>query len=95
MVAMRQSKLLKFMHCVSKLLIRRVDRQRHPELWLNAAIPDSHRLSDDDLTAFTRSITPILLVAMFSKLGPQEAKNTFQQLAPLRPEIVIPPLLQR
>ena len=76
------------------MLVRRVDRERHTDVWFNAIDP-SRRLSDSELTSFTRSIMPIVLVAMFSKLGPQEARNAFQQLSALRPEIVIPPLLER
>ena len=91
-----QPKLLKFLHLLTKVFVRRIHRERRTDdkEW-DIAIPDTHTLTDNEITAFVKSAMPILLVAMFSKLGPQEAKTAFQQLAALRPELVVPPLLER
>lgn len=38
---------------------------------------------------------PVALLAMFSRAGAYEASIAFHQLAQLKPELVIPPLLER
>ena len=40
-------------------------------------------------------LLPVALLAMFSRAGAYEASMTFHELAQLRPQFVIPPLLER
>ena len=49
---------------------------------------------DDEITLFVNSLKPVALLAMFGKLGSHDAINTVRQLSLLRPEIIIPPLLE-
>lgn len=79
---------------LTHMFVRRVYRERFKKTWA-PDVPDSHKLTDDHITAFVKCLKPIVLLAMFSKHGPSEAASTLQKLAALRPEIVIPPLLER
>lgn len=62
--------------------------------WLTP-IPDSHKLTEDDITEFVESIMPCVILAMFSKVGCSDAAAAFRYLAKVRPELVIPALLDR
>lgn len=51
-------------------------------------------LSDDEITEFVEILKPIVLQAIFSKCGMIETTGCLQHLAKLRPEMIIPPLLE-
>ena len=71
------------------------NRERYkPSSW-ETPIPQSAHLTDADITSFVKSLLPIVLVAMFSKGLRADVAIAFQHLAVLRPEIVIPPLLEQ
>lgn len=53
------------------------------------------RLTDDDITRFVKSISPVVFTAMFSKIGSTDSAAALHNLASLRPELVIPPLLEK
>ena len=85
------------MKCTSRLcqvFVRRLHRERHKKTWA-LDVPEYYKLTEVQVTEFVNSMTPMVLLSMFSKVGPSEAAQTFQKLAVLRPEIVIPPLLER
>ncbi|KAG9338371.1 hypothetical protein JZ751_025930 [Albula glossodonta] len=67
--------------------------------WLKAtwlpAVPDSHRMTEQDITEFVESMMQPVLLAMFSKTGSLDAAQALQNLALMRPELVIPPVLER
>lgn len=44
---------------------------------------------------FFSGLLPIALLAMFSRVGAYEASMAFHQMAQLRPDLVVPPLLER
>jgi proteasome activator subunit 4 len=68
--------------------------ERFKPSW-NTATPDTHKLTDDDITAFVKCSKDVVLLSMFSKIGSHDAALAFQHLAAMRPEIMIPPLLER
>ena len=75
-----------------------VCRERHPEEHWDQRknpIPESHRLTDDEITRFVLSMKPIVFLAMFSKVGSQDSAIAMDQLAQLKPELIIPPLLEQ
>ena len=57
--------------------------------------PDAFRLTEDDIDAFVDSILPAVKQCLFSKFGPMEATNIYQQLALLRPQKLLPDLLEK
>lgn len=58
-------------------------------------VPKEFRLTNDDITEFVKSILPAALLSMFSKRGCLDSFMALQNLGAVRPELVIPPLLER
>ena len=58
-------------------------------------VPDEYKLSDDDVTAFVESIKTCTFLSMFSKMGHMDAAAALQNLALVRPELIIPQLLEK
>lgn len=58
-------------------------------------IPESHQLSDDDVTEFCQCLRPIVEVSMFSRYGSVETAKLLRDLVVLRPEIFIPVVLEK
>lgn len=53
------------------------------------------KLKDTDIDAFVQCLLPLLKMAMFSKIGSADAASTYHNLALIRPEMVLPDLLDR
>lgn len=76
-------------------MVRRLHRERYKKpSWLTP-IPNSHKLTEEDITNFVQSMMQPVLLAMFSKMGSLHAAQALQNLALLRPELVIPPVLEK
>lgn len=56
-------------------------------------IPDSHKLTDEEIADFVRNMMPVAELAMFSKAGSELPARTLKYLVDLRPDIAIPPML--
>ncbi|KAG9509020.1 Proteasome activator complex subunit 4, partial [Fragariocoptes setiger] len=90
----RHSILHQFLYKLPACFVRRIYRERYKKTqW--TPVPDSHKLSDDDITEFIESIKPVLFTSMFNQSGLGCAASAFRDLAVLRPEKIIPPLLER
>uniref|UniRef100_A0A2K5ZD33 Proteasome activator subunit 4 n=1 Tax=Mandrillus leucophaeus TaxID=9568 RepID=A0A2K5ZD33_MANLE len=89
------NKLMKLLQRLPNSIVRRLHRERYKKpSWLTP-VPDSHKLTDQDVTDFVQCIIQPVLLAMFSKTGSLEAAQALQNLALMRPELVIPPVLER
>ncbi|XP_055638685.1 proteasome activator complex subunit 4-like [Toxorhynchites rutilus septentrionalis] len=66
--------------------------RKHP---YRKPIPESHKLTDDCITAFVECMKPVTLQAMYSRLNPQDVGKIFQHLADLRPALIIPSIIDR
>ncbi|XP_053568667.1 proteasome activator complex subunit 4 [Bombina bombina] len=89
------TKLMRLLQRLPCCVVRRLHRERYKKpSWLTK-VPDSHKLSDQDVTDFVESIIQPVLLAMFSKTGSLEAAQALQNLALMRPELVIPPVLEK
>ncbi|XP_072526695.1 proteasome activator complex subunit 4A [Salminus brasiliensis] len=89
------TKLMKLLQRLPTSVVRRLHHERyHKPTWL-ATVPESHRLSEENITDFVCSIKHPVLLAMFSKTGSLDAAQAMQNLALLRPELVIPPVLEK
>uniref|UniRef100_A0A673LWV1 Proteasome activator complex subunit 4A-like n=1 Tax=Sinocyclocheilus rhinocerous TaxID=307959 RepID=A0A673LWV1_9TELE len=90
--------LMKLMKLVQRLpasVVKRLHRERYrTPTWLTP-VPESHLLSEQDITDFVESMKQPVLLAMFSKTGSLDAAQALQNLALLRPDLVIPPLLEK
>eukprot|EP00064_Thunnus_orientalis_P007411 superscaffoldBa00000821_g7431 len=88
-------KLMKLLQRLPASVVRRLHRERYRKpTWLTP-IPDSHKLTEDDITDFVESMMQPVLLAMFSKTGSLDAAQALQNLALMRPELVIPPVLEK
>ena len=56
-------------------------------------VPDEAQLSNCDITEFVNGMKTVASLAVFNKTGSSDSSAAMQCLAMLRPEIIIPPLL--
>lgn len=90
-----QMKLMKLLQRLPASVVRRLHRERYRKpSWLTP-IPDTHKLTEEDITEFVQSMMQPVLLAMFSKTGSLDAAQALQNLALMRPELVIPPVLEK
>ncbi|ETE72009.1 Proteasome activator complex subunit 4, partial [Ophiophagus hannah] len=89
------NKLMKLLQRLPSSIVRRLHRERYKKMSWLTPVPDSHKLSDQDITEFVECIIQPVLLAMFSKTGSLEAAQALQNLALMRPELVIPPVLEK
>lgn len=75
--------------------VKRLKRERHTTRTWEPATPSTHKLTDDDITAFVKCLKPCVMLSMFSKTGCYDAAVALKNLAILRPELIIPPILER
>uniref|UniRef100_A0A803SKN4 Proteasome activator subunit 4 n=1 Tax=Anolis carolinensis TaxID=28377 RepID=A0A803SKN4_ANOCA len=89
------NKLMKLLQRLPSSVVRRLHRERYKKMTWLTPVPDSHKLTDQDITDFVECIIQPVLLAMFSKTGSLEAAQALQNLALMRPELVIPPVLEK
>eukprot|EP00057_Strongylocentrotus_purpuratus_P019391 XP_011673865.1 PREDICTED: proteasome activator complex subunit 4 isoform X2 [Strongylocentrotus purpuratus] len=80
---------------LSSEFVKRLHRERYKKPSWQHQIPDDYKLKEDDITAFVESIKAPVFLAMYSKMGHRDAASTLHNLALLRPELVIPTLLEK
>lgn len=90
-----QMKLMKLLQRLPASVVRRLHRERYKKPCWITPVPDSHKLTDQDVTDFVESMKQPVLMAMFSKTGSMDAAQALQNLALMRPELVIPPVLEK
>ncbi|XP_065305913.2 proteasome activator complex subunit 4A-like [Dermacentor albipictus] len=89
------TKLQRVLYKLPAEVVRRLHKERYrPPTW-EPIPPESHRLTDAEVTSFVESVQPVVLLSMFSKGGSSGAAVALQDLALLRPELVIPPVIER
>jgi proteasome activator subunit 4 len=76
-------------------LTSRLHRERYKKPSWRTPVPDAHRLTERDIDAFVDSIANVVMIAMFSRFGSAESATALQSLSLLRPERVIPPVLEK
>ncbi|KAH3856831.1 hypothetical protein DPMN_099426 [Dreissena polymorpha] len=77
-----------------KVFVRRINRERYRKpMWMKP-IPDSHKLTDAEITRFVEAMKSTVLMNMFSKYGSQDSSIALRHLSTMRPELIVPPLLE-
>ena len=66
--------------------------ERHLKTWV-PPVPEDSQLSNDDITQLVKGMTTVASLAIFNKTGSNDSAAAMQCLAMLRPEVIIPPLL--
>lgn len=78
-----------------KYLFDRLVYERYkPHPWKKRT-PEEHRLTENCLTLFVESYKPIALQAMYSRMSAIDTGKIFKHLADLRPELIIPDVIDR
>ncbi|CAN7938235.1 unnamed protein product [Ixodes hexagonus] len=88
-------KLQRLLYKLPAELVRRLHRERYRAPSWETPVPPWQRLSDEDVTEFVECVRPVVLLSMFGKGGSSGAAMALQNLALLRPELVIPPVIER
>jgi proteasome activator subunit 4 len=70
-------------------------RERYKKPSWETSIPAKFQLSEDRILKFVECLKPVVLLSMFNKMGSFEAATCLQQLAQLKPAVVLPTLLDR
>ncbi|KAK7466612.1 hypothetical protein BaRGS_00037269 [Batillaria attramentaria] len=86
-------RLSAFLQTMPFMVVKRLHRERYRKPSWHTPVPESHRLKETDITQFVQILKPAVFTAMFGKGMSQDA--AIRNLALLRPEIIIPPLLEK
>ena len=70
-------------------------RERYAKEKWGYIVPQEKKLTNEEVTAFVTSLQPILSHVVYNKAGFSEIASVLQNLATVRPELVIPPLIER
>lgn len=87
--------LHEFLNKLTLFFIRRLHRERYKKPSWEVEIAEHKKLTEEDITAFVNCVLPAAQLAMFSPLGAHDAGLVFHRLSLVRPQIVIPPLLDQ
>ncbi|KAG7204017.1 hypothetical protein KM043_001879 [Ampulex compressa] len=74
---------------------QRLQRERYKKPSWETRTPDNYKLTDDDIDAFVKAMAPVVMTAMFNKARLQDVSEALQCLASMRPNLVIPDILDR
>ncbi|XP_071784078.1 proteasome activator complex subunit 4-like [Asterias amurensis] len=88
-------KLQRLLSALPNAFTRRLRRERFKKPSWKHPIPDSHKLSEDDITSFVECLKAAVFLSMYSKMGSMDAAIALQQMAQVRPELVLPQLLEK
>lgn len=75
--------------------ITRLHKEKYAKPTWETRIPEEYKLTDNDVDAFVKSMLPVTMAAMFNKLSVTDASYALQYLATMRPNLVIPYVLDR
>lgn len=92
----------KWVNVLSDLLIQllttffeRLITERYKKHPWKEPIPDDYKLTDECVTKFVLSMKPVALQTMFSRAQHNDIYKIFKHLADLRPELIIPDVIDR
>ncbi|XP_028036645.1 proteasome activator complex subunit 4-like isoform X2 [Bombyx mandarina] len=90
-------KLRDFLKKLTKEFLNRYRREtehKFKESWENQ-VPEHYKLREEDITEFINIVLEPTLQALYNRVDSLEVSFALQNLATLRPAIVIPPLLEK
>ncbi|XP_075223188.1 proteasome activator complex subunit 4A-like isoform X2 [Lycorma delicatula] len=74
--------------------INRLHRERFKKRSWETPVPEDKKLTEEDITRFVECLKPSVMTAIFSKLGGADVAQAMNQLATLRPKLMIPPAIE-
>ena len=75
------------------MFVYRLHLERYNEKW-ESKTPVDKRLTDDEVEHFIKSLLPVVFHILYNPYE-DERKAIFNNLATIRPDLIIPPLLER
>ncbi|XP_002119300.2 proteasome activator complex subunit 4 [Ciona intestinalis] len=87
--------LLNFMFSLAVKFANRIHRERYKTKFWEPKIPESHLITDDIITEFVMILKPVTLMSLYSKLASISSPRILQILAYLRPELIMPSLVEK
>lgn len=57
--------------------------------------PESYRLTEENITEFVNCVKECAFIAIFTKAQLKEAAKACQYLSMLRPELIVPPIVEK
>lgn len=70
-------------------------REKFSKQTWETPVPADKMLTDDDISQFVESLKPPVMLAIFNKFGSFDAANSLQHLAMMKPDLVLPTLLDK
>lgn len=89
------SQLTNILSKLSSAFILRIYKERYRKKTWEFKTPKEYQITEEEIDKFVDVLQPILLTAMFSRFGTQSIFTSIRDLAWLRPEKVIPPLVEK
>ncbi|CAF1410376.1 unnamed protein product, partial [Rotaria sordida] len=89
-----QTELISFLSMLTQAFVDRVyfERTSNPVWYFNP--PKSHRLSDEDIDEFVNCLKEYAFISIFNKNHLDLAAETCHYLSQLRPQLIVPPLVE-
>lgn len=92
----------KWLEFISVLLVnlvvsferRLIDERYAKPSWIRT-IPETHRLTEECINKFVNCFKPVALQAIYSRMNPNDVGKIFKVLSELRPELIIPGIIER
>ncbi|XP_017877825.1 proteasome activator complex subunit 4A-like [Ceratina calcarata] len=88
-------KLTRILVKLSHHFITRLYKERYAEPTWETPVPEEYKLTESDVDAFVKCMLPVTMIAIFNKMSVIDATETLQNLATMRPNLVIPYVLDR
>lgn len=84
-----------FLSKLTSHFVTRLHNERYKKKTWQRTTPDSHKLNDNDVDAFVKCMMPVAMTAMFGHTNAVATSKVFRHLATIRPNLVIPDVLER
>ncbi|RWS05029.1 proteasome (prosome: macropain) activator subunit 4-like protein, partial [Dinothrombium tinctorium] len=91
----KDTELSQFLCVLSLKFINRISKERYQKKTWMPEIPSEYKLTDKEITEFVNILKPIILIHMFSRSSECSSAYAFQLLSTIRPELIIPPLIDK
>lgn len=88
-------KLRELLRVLSFSFIQRIHGERYKTPSWEFNVPDDYKLTDADIDRFVNIMKPCVEQAVFSRVNSQDISLTLQYLASIRPNIIIPMVLEK
>ncbi|XP_076166569.1 proteasome activator complex subunit 4 isoform X2 [Ptiloglossa arizonensis] len=88
-------KLKKLLVKLPHHFVARLRKERYGKQTWETPVPEEYKLTDSDVDAFVKSMMPVTMTAMLSKLCVCDSSQALQHLVTMRPSLIIPDVLER